>query len=408
MAVMRRGRALGTVVVVAIALQVAPMPAARGAGSSGQLAYSCFRNRGSHVCVANEDGSNERVLGNGSQTFNIGPVWSPDGTQLAYLCSWDRWSGNVLIPTRDIVDFGPVGFVRNSGGEVCVVDAAGGEPRVVTRTNGRANAPVWSPNGKMITYSVSGGSSGAANGIPDLDANGIWVAFVGAPPFAWNRLTEGPGDDMPAWSPDGARFAYSSSSGLWVHEYHTGVNRPLKRAVADERLLGPTWSPDGSMLAYTKYTGRNTRETWVMRADGSKARRLERTEKLELNVGVAYTPSWTPDGKAVIALRIKNSQGQLVALPVSGGKKARSITKPQAVQGAWGALFPAVSSDGTVAFADDREDGRESMSRLAVAGVDGTAERKVDIAGAVDDPEWPLSETDPSWRPSTTPSTGGR
>ena len=88
------------------------------------------------------------------------------------------------------------------------------------------------------------------------------------------------------------------------------------------------------------------------------------------NVGVAFTPSWTTDGKGVIALRIKHQQGQLVYLPLSPSGEARSITKRQAVEGAWGAMSPAVSTRGKVAFTDDRvQGGGDSVSRLAVVGV---------------------------------------
>ena len=104
-----------------VAAQPASAQTPSASAESELVAYACFRNRASHICIATSDGSGERALGDATQQFNIGPVWSPDGKRLAYLCLWERQSGNAFLPTREIVDFGPVGFTRNSGGDVCVV-----------------------------------------------------------------------------------------------------------------------------------------------------------------------------------------------------------------------------------------------------------------------------------------------
>jgi len=61
------------------------------------------------------------------------PEWSPDGSQI------------VFVSNRDF----PGGLF---GGDICVMDADGGNVLKLTQSDGSCQAPSWSPDGRTIAY----------------------------------------------------------------------------------------------------------------------------------------------------------------------------------------------------------------------------------------------------------------
>jgi Tol biopolymer transport system component len=73
--------------------------------------------------------------------------------------------------------------------------------------------------------------------------------------------------NFPAWSPDGARIAYTEGTTLRVVVVATGAARTITTASNIARD-GPSWSPDGRDLAYPS-SGGGERDAVVAAADGS-------------------------------------------------------------------------------------------------------------------------------------------
>ena len=97
----------------------------------------------------------------------------------------------------------------------------------------------------------------------------------------------GLGDTGPSWSPDGKEVAFmrvtEPSSPAWAESRELFVVnadgnglRQLTRNSADD-CCNATWSPDGSRIALVRWVpGEHNASIWVVRADGTRERRLSR------------------------------------------------------------------------------------------------------------------------------------
>ena len=179
------------------------------------------------------------------------PVWSPDGTRIAFFSDATN-----LVPGD-----------TNAVGDVVVKTlATGAVERISTDANGsqgdeESDAAAWSPDGTMIAF-----HSLAANLVPG-DTNEAWDVFAktlstGAiervsvaadgSQWDWGGWFEG---INPQWSPDGNRIAFDRPTGIYLKTLATGEVQVLDSA--GPTLSGAIWSPDGGRLAVTQsaYTG---------------------------------------------------------------------------------------------------------------------------------------------------------
>ncbi|WP_410590019.1 serine hydrolase [Amycolatopsis sp. lyj-23] len=105
--------------------------------------------------------------------------------------------------------------------------------------------------------------------------------------------------EQPAISPDGSRIAYvlrtadrdrdEDARSLWLVPTGTGEARRLTRGPAD---LAPSWSPDGTRLAFLRAQD-GPAQLWLLPADGGEP---EQVTSLPLGAG---TPVWRPDGAEI-------------------------------------------------------------------------------------------------------------
>jgi len=172
------------------------------------VAYAAGSPGGRDVVRARPDGTGpENLTQNSADDFD--PAYSPDGRTLAF------------VSTRD-------------GGvpRLHVMDADGGDPRLLADLGGPVRHPAWSPDGSRLVVQVSGGGEDV-----------IWV--VTADGRGTGRV--GPGT-LPAWFPDGG-IAFTESDSVFWRPAEGGLRRLL---VPDARAGRP--SPDGRWMTFVRGT----------------------------------------------------------------------------------------------------------------------------------------------------------
>lgn len=199
----------------------------------------------SAVFVMNADGSGVRQVTRG-RLAELSPTWSSDGKSLAFT-SFDRGLFQIFRSRLD-----------------------GSARRVLSNQTTNCENAEWSPTGRFIVFVCQ-----LAGGLVIMRADGS----------AERRLTTGARttDSAPAWSPDGSTIVFSR--GMWTYRIRPD-RRGLKRVarVVGDRAI----SPDGRWLAMTRWVDEQ-QELWVLRRDGTGARRITATAGL-----MEFAPDWQP------------------------------------------------------------------------------------------------------------------
>jgi Tol biopolymer transport system component len=203
-------------------------------------------------------------------------------------------------------------------------------------------------------------------------------------------LTSGSATDSePAWSPDGAKIAFTRNHAIYVMNADgTGLTRLTSDAVF---VGGAAWSPDGQHIAFASLNG----GIWVMDADGANPHQLP--------VG-GYEPAWSPDGSRIAFASGPIGDGSaVISVMNADGSGPINLTTPTAL----GFAGPAWSPDGgKLAFSNLVCTGVNDISYtcdsydyfIDVMNTDGSGGRLLlDLAGT--DPSDAGPAPDPAWSP---------
>jgi len=170
----------------------------------------------------------------------------------------------------------------------------------------------------------------------------VWAPWKGGGDYGTgSRATGSTGPSSGAFPTEPLLVRQDTAPG-WPRECHGVI--ALRPAASDtpRRLVTdgpedacdmlPQWAPDRRSFAFTRRTPKGS-SVWTARADGSGTRRI---------VGTAGgRVSWSPDGKRLAVLRVKDGVQQLFEVTVASG------TVRQLTHGSGRVEDPAWSPDGT-------------------------------------------------------------
>jgi Tol biopolymer transport system component len=326
-----RGMRRSRVLMLALLGLVAPSAGLAASGGAGEIAYDRTVDGAGRVTLLTLATGRVRVVTPASG--NEQPVWAPGGEALVVLEA--------------------MGIDRS---RLVRVDVPSGRSRRLTPARGTNAWPAFAPNGRALAWTA--GADGRT---------AIWR--MAADGTAKRRLTPGPHDVHPSWSPAGKQIAYVAAGGaLRVVAAAGGAPRtlPLPAVSTD---AAPSWSPDGRLLAVAGADG----ALYVAGLAGG-VRRIEPG----LPHAHAWRPVWAPRGGRIAYLDLVHG-GALRIVPATGGAPRTLARRTDALDA------PAWSPDGRrLAFAD-------AARHLEVVEATGGASRVVTHGITFDG--------DPAWRP---------
>jgi TolB protein len=243
------------------------------------------------IFIADYDGANQRRV-TSTQTLNITPTWSPDGQVIAYTSY--RPSGGGIGTFQDVVlssiftgdrqtpaagnpskqnylpvwspDGTKIAFTTNRDGnpEIYVMNRDGGNVRRMTNSPSIDVSPTWSPNGGQLA----------------------WVSDRTGTPKIYIMNADGTGQRAlineecyrPTWST--APFneiAYAAKSGpgydIKVYSFATGESRRITDGIGSNE--SPAFSPNGRHIAFTS-TRNGKVQVYTIARDGNDLRQITR------------------------------------------------------------------------------------------------------------------------------------
>jgi Tol biopolymer transport system component len=288
-------------------------------------------------------GSNQALTLTSAPQDDTNPVWSPDGSRIAFL----RRIGTEAL-------------------QVIVVPAGGGPERLI------ATLPGHRPSArKYLTWAPDGEALVAPDRLKDAFALRLYRFPVSG--GTEQPVTEGPDaaqDVSPAFSPDGRWLAYlrwenGATYELWVVPQPGG--KPKVLVTSPVPITTFAWQPDSRTIVY----GGGAISTGELRQVTTDGHRALAPFALE---GASDQIAIVPTGARRLAYVLQNLDANIWRLPLVGDRQKNSTPPEKLFASVREEMDPAFSPDGkSIAFVSNRS-GRWN---LWIGNTDGTGLREL-------------------------------
>ncbi len=328
--------------------------------------------RYSNLWIVDASGENHRPLTTG-HFHQMNPLWSPDGTRLAYLSDEDgslqihvRWmeTGSATKITHHIE--APSAISWSPDGEmIAFLALVPSTPEPIAKLPTPPEGSQWAAPPKVITdlvyrfdqrgYLKTGHTHAFV--VPSLGGTARQITS-GNYHHGGAFLTR----EAPQWTPDGKSLILAANRTddfqkdlLQTEIYEFSLQGKMKALTQREGPdISPAISPDGKRIAYVgfddRYQGFQVQNLYIMNRDGSDPQVLSRN--LDRTVS---NPQWAADGSGIYGLYDQHGNTRLAFFSLDGNH--RDLHQDV---GIGGSAYPrpqySVSRNGIYAFPHTRPD----------------------------------------------------
>jgi Tol biopolymer transport system component len=338
--------------------------------AANEIAYQCDLD----ICLMDPANPSavQNLTDNGETSFDEKPIWSPDGTTVAFVSDFTtkgRGEKNV--------------FVMPTSGAEDVINLATQISDFPTEHKSIEDLS-WSPDGSRIAFTRGNNSGDDKVWVENADGTSVFPLEIGG---------EG-AKRHPSWSPDSLKIAYAvvknAPEQVVIASSLGGIGQPLANGKGHE----PTWSPDGSQIAFDGYHsgGFGYVDLHIVNADGSGTPLI-----------VAPSPytewtfhAWSPDSSR-IAYRATAASGATVYRVMN---RNGSGDHPLASPGEGDARYASWSPDGSRLVYEGALIGDINARNLYLVNSDGSGSAQpLTSTGKATNPSWRVVTAAPPGQP---------
>jgi len=288
---------------------------------------------------------------------------------------------------------GQIAFVSSRDGneEIYVMDANGTNQTRLTTEPERDMHPMFSPDGKRVTFTSRRPGGVIDETIYVMDPKDTFPQDGNGDHHT--KLTPAPSPNfMSAFSPDGKRMVFVRNEGgdTEIYVMNADGTNPVQLTDNTANDSRPVYSPDGTKIAYNRRDpnspdlSRRRLDVYVMNADGTEQTRLTTTP--EADRAADSNPSFSPDGEKIAFNSDRDGNVEIYVMDANGTEQTRLTFDPDSTDES-----PAFSPDGKqLAFSSDRDGNAE----IWVMNAEGTG-----APIRLTETDAPAQNTRPDWGP---------